>query len=125
MQTITLSTILQLFIGLGLINVWLLRAGSPTAYRGGEATSLRAEFAAYGLPVWFFYLIGFLKLGSAALLIAGYWIPDVVLPAAALVVALMVGALSMHARVKDSLIKWMPASIMLVMSSVLVWLRAG
>jgi uncharacterized membrane protein YphA (DoxX/SURF4 family) len=125
MQSTTISTVLQLVIGLGLINVWLLRAGSSTAYRGGEATSLQAEFAAYGLPVWFFYLIGFLKLGSAALLIAGYWIPQLVLPAAALVVALMVGALSMHARVKDPLIKWMPASIMLAMSSALVFLRLG
>jgi uncharacterized membrane protein YphA (DoxX/SURF4 family) len=125
MQSTTISTVLQLVIGLGLINDWLLRAGSSTAYRGGEATSLQAEFAAYGLPVWFFYLIGFLKLGSAALLIAGYWIPQLVLPAAALVVALMVGALSMHARVKDPLIKWMPASIMLAMSSALVFLRLG
>jgi len=125
MPAITLSTILQIIIGLGLINVWLLRAGSPTAYRGGEATSLKDEFAAYGLPEWFFYLIGVLKLGSAALLIAGLWIPEVVLPAAALVVALMVGALSMHFKVKDPLVKCMPASLMLGMSLVVVFLRTS
>lgn len=120
MPSITLSAILQLVIGLGLINVWILRAGSATAYRGGDATSLKDEFAAYGLPEWFYYLIGFLKLGSAALLIIGLWVPEVVLPAAALVVALMVGALSMHVKVKDPLTKSMPATLMLVMSVFLV-----
>lgn len=111
-----ISMVLQAVVGLGLLNVWLVRARSKTAYRGGESGSLRDEFAAYGLPEWFFYLIGALKIGSAILLITGIWVGDLVLPAAGLVVLLMLGALTMHLKVKDPTIKSLPAFLMLLMS---------
>jgi uncharacterized membrane protein YphA (DoxX/SURF4 family) len=103
-------------MALGLLNVWLVRTGSATPYRGGDARSLQEEFAAYGLPDFFFYLVGLLKVGSAIMLIAGIWIDGLVLPAAALVAVLMVGALVMHIKVKDPAIKSLPAFLMLVMS---------
>lgn len=120
-----LATVLQLLLGLGLLNVWLLRARSPSAYRGADARSLEQEFAAYGLSGWFFYLVGFLKIGSALLLLAGIWIPSLVLPAAGVVVVLMLGALAMHAKVKDPLIKSLPAFVMLVLSAGLCALSLG
>ena len=101
----------------------MLRAQSPTAFRGGSAQSLREEFAAYNLPDWFFYAIGVLKIGSAVLLIVGIWVPGVVLPAAATVAVLMVGALAMHAKVKDPLTKSLPAFLMLLMAGAIVLLR--
>lgn len=119
------STILQVLLGLGLLNVWLVRAKSPTAYRGGQARSLRQEFDAYGLPEWFFYLVGLLKIGSALLLLAGIWFPALVLPAGSVVVALMLGALAMHVKVKDPLIKSLPAFVMLVLSASLCALSLG
>ena len=57
MASFSFSTILQIVVGLGLLNVWLLRVQSSTAFRGGSAQSLREEFAAYDLPDWFFYLV--------------------------------------------------------------------
>ena len=123
MTSFSVSIILQLVVGLGLLNVWLVRAQSSTAFRGGSAQSLREEFAAYGLPDWFFYLIGALKIGSGVLLIAGIWIPEVVPPAAGTVAVLMVGALSMHAKVKDPFIKYLPAFLMLLMAVAIVLLR--
>ena len=33
----TIGSILQVIVGLGLLNVWLLRRQSSTAYRGGDA----------------------------------------------------------------------------------------
>ncbi len=111
-----ISMILQVVVALGLLNVWLVRAGSATSFRGGDARSLKEEFAAYGLPDFFFYLIGALKVGSAVMLIAGIWIDALVMPAAAIVAVLMVGALVMHAKVKDPAIKSLPAFLMLVMS---------
>lgn len=120
MLPLTLSTVLQVVIALGLINVWLLRSRSATAYRGGAATTLKTEFDEYGLPGWFFYTIGVLKLGSAALLLVGLWVPGLVLPAAALVTGLMIGAISMHLKVKDPVVKYMPATIMLLLSLILV-----
>ena len=123
MASFSVSTLLQLVVGLGLLNVWLVRAKSSTAFRGGSAQSLREEFAAYGLPDWLFLLIGALKIGSGVLLIVGVWVPEVVLPAAATVAVLMVGALSMHAKVKDPLTKSLPALLMLLMAVAIVLLR--
>ena len=88
----TVMVILQVVAALGLLNVWLLRFSQSTAYRGGSARTMVEEFAAYGLPPWFAYLIGTLKIGAALALIAGIWRPSLVLPAAALVCVLMFGA---------------------------------
>jgi len=123
MASFSFSTILQVVVGLGLLNVWLVRAQSSTRFRGGSAQSLREEFAAYGLPEWFFYLVGVLKIGSGVLLIVGIWVPEVVVPAAGTVAVLMAGALSMHAKVKDPLIKSLPAFLMLLMAVAIVVLR--
>ncbi|MDH3524207.1 MAG: DoxX family protein [Acidobacteriota bacterium] len=107
---------LQLVVALGLLNVWLLRRGRATSYRGGGSKTLKEEFAAYGLPDGAFYVVGALKVLSAAALIAGIWFPALVLPAAAVVAVLMVGALVMHVKVKDPAIKSLPAFLMLLMS---------
>ena len=123
MASFWVSIILQVVVGLGLLNVWLLRAKSPTAFRGGAAQSLREEFAAYDLPDWFFYAIGVLKVGSAVLLIVGIWVPGVVSPAAGTVAVLMVGALAMHVKVKDPLTKSVPAFLMLLMTVAIVLLQ--
>lgn len=124
MSAISIPTILQVVLALGLLNVWLVRAGSATSYRGGDARSLKEEFSAYGLPEFFFYLVGALKIGSAIALIAGIWVGGLVLPAAAVVAVLMVGALVMHVKVKDPAIKSLPAFLMLVMSATLCALVA-
>ena len=36
---------LQLIVALGILNVWMLRPGKATPFRGGDAKSLRDEFA--------------------------------------------------------------------------------
>lgn len=111
-----ITKILQIIVALCLLNVWLLRYSRPTNYRGGGAKNLKDEFAAYGLPVWAHYLVGFLKIGSAIALIAGIWIPSVGFFASILVAFLMLGALGMHLKIKDPYIKSLPAFLMLVMS---------
>jgi hypothetical protein len=123
MPSITVSAVLQVVVGAELLLVWVVRASWATRFRGGDATSLKEEFATYGLPEWFFYLIGVLKIGSAVSLIAGLWIPEVVLPAAALVVALMLGALAMHLKIKDPPIKSRPAFTVFLMSAAIVVLQ--
>lgn len=107
---------LQIIIALGLLNVWLLRFNKSTAYRGGDSSSLKGEFKAYGLPEWFFIFIGISKVGSALALLAGLIFPFLILPASLLVIALMLGALAMHIRVKDPCMKSLPAFAMLLMS---------
>jgi len=115
------KTLLQVVIALGLANVWILRFGKPTAWRGGEATSMREEFAVYGLPGWFMMVVGFLKLLCAALLIAGIWIPVLVQPAALVIAVLMLGAIAMHVKVRDPLLRSLPALSVLVMALIVAY----
>ena len=114
MQNITV--ILQIIVGLGLLNVWLLRRGKKTPYRGKGADSMRAEFEAYGLPVWFMWVTGVIKIGVASALLVGIWIPALVQPAALVLILLMLGALGMHLKVKDPFTASLPALAMLIMS---------
>lgn len=115
MPDFTIASVLQIVVALGLLNVWLLRAGSVTDYRGGEARSLKEEFSAYGLPPVMFYIVGTLKVGAAVLLLAGLWASALVTPAAAVVAVLMLGALAMHVKVGDPIMKSVPALLMLLM----------
>lgn len=110
--------VIQVFIALGLLNVWLIRASWSTSYRGGNAKTLREEFAVYGLSNSFCSLVGGLKIGAAILLLAGLWFPVIVLPAAAVVSVLMLGAVAMHFKVNDPIKRAIPAAIMLALSLV-------
>ena len=86
MPEITLSTLLQLVVGIELLLVWVVRARWATSFRGGDAKTLKEEFATYGLPEWFFYLVGAFKIPAAIFLLVGVLLPEVVLPAAAVIV---------------------------------------
>ena len=111
-----ITIFLQLFVAFGLLNVWVIRSNQKTPYRGSNGSSLKNEFAAYGLPLWSFYVIGFIKISSALLLLLGLWIPFLVFPAALVVSLMMVGAVCMHIKVRDPLKKLLPALIMLFFS---------
>jgi hypothetical protein len=115
--TLSIPVVLQVIVGLGLLNVWLVRAKSATHYRGGEATSLKAEFAEYGLPTFAFYVVGALKIGAGIVLLGGLWVDLPVRAAAGVVAVLMTGALSMHVKVGDPPKKSLPAAAMLLMSA--------
>lgn len=117
---ILLNTV-QIIVALGLVNVWVLRFGRKTAYRGGAGESLPGEFAAYGLPGWFVWLVGALKLSCAVLFVAGLWLPKAVAPAAGVLIGLMLGAILMHLKVRDPLVRSLPAALMLGMSVFLLW----
>lgn len=114
-------SVFQVLVALGLLNVWLLRFNQSTPYRGAGARSMPQEFAAYGLPPWSTYLVGALKIGAAVCLIAGLWMPVLVLPAALLVSILMLGALAMHLKVHDPWKKSTPALSILILCAVISW----
>ena len=123
-MTWTIANILQVIMAGGLINVWLLRFNKHTPFRGGSSKSIIEEFATYGLPAWFSYLVGALKISSAILLIAGIWVPQLVLPVSSLVSSLMVGAILMHLKIRDPLIKSLPALLMLIIGLSIILLTA-
>ena len=55
------TDIIKLIIGLGLINVWVLRYNKKTEYRGGAANNMLEEFHSYGLSRSFVLLVGCFK----------------------------------------------------------------
>ncbi|MDI1311815.1 DoxX family protein [Prosthecobacter sp.] len=113
---------LKVIVGLGILNVWLLRSGKSTAYRGGAAKTLRAEFATYGLPSWSFVVIGVLKVALALALLASIQYPSASQPAAIGLGLLMLGAFVMHLKVKDPMSKALPSLAVLAMCTAIVLL---
>ena len=77
---------------------------------------MREEFAAYGLPVWCMWLTGAVKIALAIGLIVGLWFPRLVLPCGVGMALLMAGAIALHVKVGDRLIRALPAFVMLVLS---------
>ena len=120
MKTILIA--LQVVVAFGILNVWLLRSGSATPFRGGDAKTLREEFAAYGLPFWFMCVVGVLKVGLALALLAGIWIPGVAQPAAIGLGLLMVGAFVMHLKLKDPIQKALPSIAVLAACAAIAFL---
>ena len=112
----TIVIVLQIIIALGLLNVWCLRPNRATGFRGGDAKNIKEEFAVYGLSERFCYLVGFLKISCALLLLAGLWYAPLGLLSAMIIVVLMMGAVAMHAKVGDPLVRSVPAAVMLLMS---------
>ena len=113
----TTRKLIQLFIALGILDVWLLRYNDPTPYRGGHARNMRQEFKAYGLPPGVMYLVGTSKVALAVCLLIGEWVPSLVRPAAFGMALLMAGAVLMHVKIGDEPKKSVPATIMLLLSS--------
>lgn len=75
---------------------------------------MRDEFALYGLPPWFMWVVGLLKVSLATLLIFGIWIPHLSKPATFGIAGLMLGAIAMHVKIGDPWKKALPASSVLV-----------
>lgn len=116
----TLLLILQIILALGIYNVWLVRPRMKTAYRGGGASNLRAEFKAYGLPGWAMYVVGTIKILAATGLVVGIWIP-ILVPISAIVLAvMMLGAIAMHLKISDTFEQTAPALGMFLLAVVVI-----
>lgn len=112
---ISITTIVQVIVALGIYNVWFVRANRKTAYRGKNAPNLKAEFRAYGLPSWSVYVVGAIKVVAATGLLVGLWLPQSTLLSATVLAVMMLGAVTMHIKVSDSLKQTTPALLMLIM----------
>ncbi|NBX92537.1 MAG: DoxX family protein [Proteobacteria bacterium] len=110
----------QLIVGLGLLNVWLVRFNQATDYRGGAAQNMKEEFSTYGLPGWFCYVVGGLKIVSGLILLIGLVVPGIAIYPAAVVSVLMMGALVMHVKVHDPLKKSIPAACVLALCALII-----
>jgi hypothetical protein len=118
-----LIILLQLIVGLSILNVWLLQPQKATRWRGGDATTIFEEFHVYGLPTWSVYVIGTLKVILALTLLAGIWYQGLIFPAAVGLAILLAGSVTMHLKIGDPLIKSFPAALFLVLCLVMAYLR--
>ena len=112
--------ILMAVVSFVVINVWFFRFNNPTIYRGGKAANMIEEFAVYGLSETIVYVIGGLKVLAAIGLLIGFVNRKAILPSAALMGALMLGAVFMHFKVSDEAIKFLPAGLMLLFSFTII-----
>jgi hypothetical protein len=113
---------LKLIVGLSILNVWLLRSKNPSQFRGGTAKTIAEEFELYGLPSWFMYVTGAIKVGFAILLLISIYYPDLTSIAAYGICFMMLGAIFMHMKISDPLMKSFPAFTFLVLSLLIVLL---
>ena len=112
--------ILMAVVSFVVINVWFFRFNNTTIYRGGKAANMIEEFAVYGLSETIVYVIGGLKVLAAIGLLIGFVNRKAILPSAALMGALMLGAVFMHFKVSDEAIKFLPAGLMLLFSLTII-----
>ena len=115
-----LQKISMITVAVVVLNVWLFRFGKATMFRGGDATNMTEEFAAYGLNETMVYLVGGLKILSALGLLIGFFNKKTITPAAGLMAVLMIGAIAMHFKIGDEAIKFLPAGLMFALSSLII-----
>lgn len=120
-----IAVLLQIVIALGIVNVWILRRDRATRFRPDGAANIAEEFARYGLSDTVRRLVGGTKLALAALLLIGIAYPVLAVAAAAGIAVLMSGAVGAHIKVRDPLMKLVPALLMLAMSTVVLIARLG
>ena len=102
--------IFHVSIILGIFYAWTIGFNRESKYRPGRAKNMKEEFIVYGLPFWFMYTIGAVKLILSTLLIFGFFYPFLLKPVAAVLCVVMAGAVLMHLKIReDKLIKALPS----------------
>ena len=118
-----LKSVIVLIVSGTILNVWLFRLNQQTHYRGGDASTLMEEFLAYGLSENIFYAVGFVKILAAVLLLVGLFYKKTIIPSATLIAFIMIVAIYMHFKLEDSFVKHLPALVMFILSSSLVFIQ--
>ena len=101
--------ILMIIVSLGIYNVWFVRFNVATGYRGGSATNMIEEFRTYGLPKWSVFVVGFFKVLFATLILVSLFFAPLLPLSVTALLLFMLAALLMHIKVKDKIIKSLPA----------------
>ena len=107
---------LKIIVGVSILNVWLIQPTKPTKWRGGDAKTILEEFEVYGLSKTFCYIIGFLKVSLALLLLASIKFEILTAYASSGLALLLLGSVIMHFKIKDPLYKSFPAFLFILMN---------
>jgi hypothetical protein len=116
------SIVLKVIVGLSILNVWLIQPKKATRWRGGNAKTIIEEFEVYGLSKTVCYIVGFLKVSLALLLLASIKFESLTLVGSLGLAALLLGSILMHIKVKDELFKSFPAFLFILMNLVIAYL---
>ena len=116
-----ISIVLKIIVCISILNVWLIQPKKATRWRGGEAKSILEEFEVYGLSKSLCYVIGFLKVSFALLLVVSIKFEVLTLIGSLGLAALLLGSIIMHIKIKDELYKSFPAFLFIVMNLVIVY----
>ena len=112
---------LKIIVGISILNVWLLQKNKATKWRGGESQNIFEEFEVYGFSKQFCYVIGFLKVSLALLLLASIQFQVLALVGSLGLAILLLGSILMHFKIKDPLYKSFPAFLFFVMNLLIVY----
>ena len=91
-------------------------------YRGGDASDMISEFAAYGLSSSVLYMVGAIKVLAAVLLLVGIGYSKLVKPASYSISLMMLAAIYFHFSIADEWLKSLPAALMLFSSLLIIYL---
>ena len=112
---------LKIIVGISILNVWLLQKNKATKWRGGEAQNIFEEFEVYGFSKQFCYVIGFLKVSLALLLLASIQFQALAFVGSLGLAILLLGSILMHFIIKDPLYKSFPAFLFFVMNLLIAY----
>jgi hypothetical protein len=111
----------KVIIGLGILNVWTIRASNASPWRGLDSINLKDEFTSYGLGLKMFYFVGGVKISASIALLVSIWYPELTLYSSVVLLATLLGSVIMHIKVKDPLKKCLPAiSLILLLCFILM-----
>ena len=113
---------LKLIVGLSILNVWLIQPKKATKWRGGNAKTIIEEFEVYGLSKTICYIVGFLKVSLAIILLASIKFESLTLIGSIGLAILLLGSVIMHIKVKDELFKSFPALLFIVLNLIIIFL---
>lgn len=113
---------LKLIVGLSILNVWLIQPKKATKWRGGNAKTIIEEFEVYGLSKTVCYVVGFLKVSLALILLASIKFESLTLIGSIGLALLLLGSVIFHIKVKDELFKSFPALLFIVLNLIIIFL---
>jgi hypothetical protein len=122
MQTIDyIIIVLKVIVSLSILNVWLIQPKKNTKWRGGDATTIIEEFKCYGLSKTICYIIGFIKISLAILLLVSIKLEELTLASSLGLAILLLGSILMHLKIQDPLFKSFPAFLFVVMNLIIAY----
>ena len=110
----TLSDILQLFIGVSIMIIWIFRTTVASSDRVGNAQTLPEEFTEAGFTEGVYQVMRILKPIFAVLLVIGIVYDPFFVPCMTFTTLAMIGAVYAHVKVRDEIKKMIPAITLLV-----------